>query len=81
MAEHTVTTPVPGIFYRSPDPDSPPFAEVGSAISAGDTIGLVEVLKNYQEVEAEVGGTLTAFCVEDRATVAAGESVATIDAG
>jgi biotin carboxyl carrier protein len=42
---------------------------------------LVEVLKNFQEVEAEVGGTLTAFCVEDRATVAAGESVATIDAG
>jgi acetyl-CoA carboxylase biotin carboxyl carrier protein len=81
MARHEVLTPVPGTFYRRPDPDSDPFFADGDAVSAGDTIGLVEIMKNFQEVEAEVGGTLVEFLVDSEDAVEAGQAVAVIDDG
>src|ERR671927_253817 len=55
MAEHTVLSPLPGIFYRSPAPTEPPFVEIGAAVTADQTIGLVEIMKQFAEVKAEVG--------------------------
>ena len=81
MADHEVLTPVPGTFYRRPDPDSDPFKNEGDAVEAGDTIGLVEIMKNFQPVEVEVGGTLSKFLVETDDTVAAGQAVAVVDDG
>jgi acetyl-CoA carboxylase biotin carboxyl carrier protein len=81
MPEHTVISPVPGVFYRRPDPDSPLFAEEGDTVSAGQTIGLVEIMKNFQEVETEVDGRLSRFVVEDQAVIKAGEPVAIIEVG
>ena len=81
MADHEVLTPVPGTFYRRPDPDSDPFKNEGDAVAAGDTIGLVEIMKNFQPVEAEVAGTLSKFLVETDDTVAAGQAVAVVDDG
>jgi acetyl-CoA carboxylase biotin carboxyl carrier protein len=81
MARHEVLTPVPGTFYRRPDPDSEEFFADGDAVSAGDTIGLVEIMKNFQEVEAEVGGTLVEFLVGNEDAVEAGQAVAVIDDG
>jgi acetyl-CoA carboxylase biotin carboxyl carrier protein len=76
-----VVTPVPGTFYRRPDPDSDPFFADGDAVEAGATIGLVEIMKNFQEVEAEVGGTLVEFLVGNEDAVQAGQAVAVIDDG
>ena len=81
MARHEVLTPVPGTFYRRPDPDSDPFFADGDAVEAGATIGLVEIMKNFQEVEAEVGGTLVEFLVGNEDAVQAGQAVAVIDDG
>jgi len=81
MADHEVLTPVPGTFYRRPDPDSDPFKNEGDPVEAGETIGLVEIMKNFQSVEAEVGGTLARFLVETDDTVAAGQPVAVVDDG
>ncbi len=81
MADHEVLTPVPGTFYRRPDPDSDPFKNEGDAVEAGDTIGLVEIMKNFQPVEAEIAGTLSKFLVETDDTVAAGQAVAVVDDG
>ena len=81
MARHEVVTPVPGTFYRRPDPDSEPFVADGGKVSAGATIGLVEIMKNFQEVEAEVGGTLVEFLVGNEDAVEAGQAVAVIDDG
>jgi acetyl-CoA carboxylase biotin carboxyl carrier protein len=81
MADHEILTPVPGTFYRRPDPDSDPFKNEGDAVEAGETIGLVEIMKNFQQVEAETGGTLSRFLVEDDDTVAAGQPVAVVDDG
>jgi acetyl-CoA carboxylase biotin carboxyl carrier protein len=81
VARHEVVTPVPGTFYRRPDPDSDPFYEDGDTVEAGATIGLVEIMKNFQEVEAEVGGTLVEFLVGNEDAVQAGQAVAVIDDG
>jgi acetyl-CoA carboxylase biotin carboxyl carrier protein len=81
MADHEVLTPVPGTFYRRPDPDSDPFKNEGDAVAAGETIGLVEIMKNFQPVDAEVSGTLSKFLVETDDTVAAGQAVAVVDDG
>ena len=81
MARHEVLTPVPGTFYRRPDPDSDAFFADGDTVSAGETVGLVEIMKNFQEVEAEVGGTLVEFLVGNEDAVEAGQAVAVIDDG
>jgi acetyl-CoA carboxylase biotin carboxyl carrier protein len=78
---HEVLTPVPGTFYRRPDPDSDPFIEPGGEVASGDTVGLVEIMKNFQNVEAEVGGTLVEFLVENEDAVQAGQPVAVIEDG
>lgn len=81
MARHEVLTPLPGTFYRRPDPDSDPFKQEGDTVQAGETIGLVEIMKNFQEVEAEASGTLTEYLVENEDSVTAGQAVAVLDDG
>jgi acetyl-CoA carboxylase biotin carboxyl carrier protein len=81
MARHEIVTPVPGTFYRRPDPDSDPFKSEGDTVEAGETIGLVEIMKNFQAVEAETGGTLAEFLVDNEDSVNAGQVVAVLDDG
>jgi len=78
---HEVLTPVPGTFYRRPDPDSDAFVDPGGEVASGDTVGLVEIMKNFQNVEAEVAGTLVEFLVENEDAVQAGQPIAVIDDG
>lgn len=51
-----VTAPLTGIFYRSPSPQAPPFVQVGSVISPGDVVGLIEAMKLFNEVRSPVAG-------------------------
>jgi acetyl-CoA carboxylase biotin carboxyl carrier protein len=81
MADHEVVTPLPGTFYRRPDPGSDPFKREGDPVEAGDTIGVVEIMKNFQEVKADKTGTLSRFLVENEDFVAAGQAVAVLDDG
>ena len=81
MARHEIVTPVPGTFYRRPDPDSDPFKTEGDSVEAGETIGLVEIMKSFQAVEAETGGTLAEFLVSNEDSVSAGQPVAVLDDG
>jgi acetyl-CoA carboxylase biotin carboxyl carrier protein len=79
MAKNEVVTPTPGVFYRRPDPDSEPFATEGDEVEAGATIGLVEIMKNFQAVETEVAGTVVEFLVENESGVTAGQPVAVVE--
>lgn len=74
-----IKSPIPGTFYRKPSPEEPVFKEVGDAVAKGDTIGLVEVMKTFHEVKAEIEGTITSFEVEDFAPVMAGQVLAVLD--
>ena len=81
MARHEIVTPIPGIFYRRPDPDSDPFKHQGDEVAEGDTIGLVEIMKNFQPVEADAAGTLAEYLVGNEDEVEAGQAVAVVDDG
>ena len=75
MADKTVRAQMPGTFYRRPDPESDPYVEEGDQVSAGDTVGLIEVMKSFHEVKAEEEGTIARFLVEDEEAVDAGQDL------
>jgi acetyl-CoA carboxylase biotin carboxyl carrier protein len=75
LADKTVRAQMPGTFYRRPDPDSDPYVSEGDSVSAGDTVGLIEVMKSFHEVKAEDDGTVSKFLVEDEEAVDAGQDV------
>ena len=71
-----ILSPLPGTFYRRPSPDQPNYKEVGDAVAVGDVIGLIEVMKSFNELQADQSGTLTAFFVDDEEPVMAGQPLA-----
>lgn len=79
MAIKQVLSPLPGTFYRRPAPDQPPFKEVGDPVAAGDVIGLVEVMKSFHEVKADIAGTVTAFLIDNEDAVMAGQPLLEVD--
>jgi acetyl-CoA carboxylase biotin carboxyl carrier protein len=60
---HVVRAPMVGTFYASPAPDKPSFVSVGQAVKAGDTLGIIEAMKMFNPIEADVSGTVRAILV------------------
>jgi acetyl-CoA carboxylase biotin carboxyl carrier protein len=69
MTQHQVLSPLPGLFYRRPSPEAPPFKEEGDAVTVGDVIGLIEVMKQFTEVQADADGKVVRFLVDDEAAI------------
>lgn len=65
----TVKSPMIGTFYRKPSPDKPMFVEVGSTISKGDVVCVIEAMKLFNEIEAEVSGKIVKILVDDASPV------------
>lgn len=61
---HAVRSPMVGTFYASPSPDAAPYVKVGQTVKAGDTIGIIEAMKMFNPIEADVSGTVSAILVE-----------------
>jgi acetyl-CoA carboxylase biotin carboxyl carrier protein len=61
---HTVRSPMVGTFYASPNPDAQPFVKIGQSVKAGDTLGIIEAMKMFNPIEADVGGVVQAILVE-----------------
>lgn len=64
-----VKSPMIGTFYRSPNPDSPAFVNVGDKINQGDTVCIIEAMKLFNEIESEVSGTIVKVLVENASPV------------
>ena len=79
MADKSVRAQIPGTFYRRPDPESEPYVEEGDQISAGDTIGLIEVMKSFHEVKTEEDGKVSKFLVESEEAVDAGQELVELE--
>lgn len=60
-----ITSPMVGTFYRKPAPDAPNFVEVGSTVSVGQTLCIIEAMKVMNEIKAEKSGTICALVAED----------------
>ncbi len=52
-------SPIVGTFYRAPDPNSPPYVNVGDHVGKGQVLCIIEAMKLMNEIEAEVAGTVT----------------------
>jgi acetyl-CoA carboxylase biotin carboxyl carrier protein len=64
-----IKSPMIGTFYRSPNPDSPPFISVGDKISKGQTVCIIEAMKLFNEIEAEISGTVVKVYLENSTPV------------
>jgi len=65
----TVKSPIIGTFYRKPSPDKPVFVEVGTDIKEGDVLCVIEAMKLFNEIEAEVSGKIVKVLVDDSSPV------------
>ncbi|KRG71584.1 acetyl-CoA carboxylase biotin carboxyl carrier protein [Pseudoxanthomonas dokdonensis] len=61
---HVVRAPMVGTFYTSPAPDKPPFVSVGQAVKAGETLAIIEAMKMFNPIEADVSGTVLAVLTD-----------------
>ncbi|MFI9651107.1 acetyl-CoA carboxylase biotin carboxyl carrier protein [Guyparkeria halopsychrophila] len=61
----TINSPMVGTFYRASSPDSSAFVEVGTTVNKGDTICIIEAMKMFNQIEAEVDGTIKEILVEN----------------
>jgi acetyl-CoA carboxylase biotin carboxyl carrier protein len=76
---HTLKAPMVGTFYRSPSPGSPPFVEVGQAVTKGQTLCIIEAMKLLNEIESDVSGTVKAVLTENGQPVEYGQPLFVIE--
>ena len=66
-------SPMVGVFYAAPSPDSEPYVTVGSSVKQGDVLCLIEAMKLMNEVTAERSGVITEVCVDNGQVVEYGQ--------
>ncbi len=64
-----IKSPMIGTFYRTANPDSPPFISVGDKVTKGQTVCIIEAMKLFNEIESEVSGTIVKVMVENSSPV------------
>jgi acetyl-CoA carboxylase biotin carboxyl carrier protein len=64
-AGNVVKAPMVGTFYASASPGTPAFVKVGQQVKVGDTLGVIEAMKMFNQIEAEVAGTVQAILIEN----------------
>lgn len=79
MSRLEIRSPLPGTFYRAASPDVPPFKAEGDKVAASDTIGVIEVMKTFQQIPAGLDGRNITFLVENEEPVMAGQVIAEVD--
>jgi acetyl-CoA carboxylase biotin carboxyl carrier protein len=68
-----IVSPIVGTFYRAPAPDAAPFVEVGSRVTKGQVLCIVEAMKIMNQIESDTGGVVAAILVENAQPVAYGQ--------
>lgn len=70
---HKITSPMVGTFYQSPSPDADIYVKVGSKVSKDSVVCIVEAMKLFNEIEAEVNGEIVEILVKDGQLVEYGQ--------
>ena len=80
-SEHIVTidSPMVGTFYGSANPDSPAFIKVGDSVGKDTTVCIVEAMKVFNEIPAEISGKIVAVLVNDQDPVDCGKPMFKVD--
>lgn len=74
-----IRSPMVGTYYAAPEPGAEPYVKVGSRVSAGQTVCIIEAMKIMNEIEAEVSGVVREVCVEDAQAVEFGHVLFRVD--
>src|SRR6185437_6396604 len=74
-----VTSPMVGTAYRGPSPGSPPFVDIGSKVSAGEALLIIEAMKTMNQIPAPRSGTVTQILIEDGQPVEFGEPLVILE--
>ncbi len=72
-APKEIVSPIVGTFYRAPAPDAAPFVEVGSRVTKGQVLCIVEAMKIMNQIESDASGVVVAILVENAQPVAYGQ--------
>ncbi|HUW74057.1 MAG TPA: acetyl-CoA carboxylase biotin carboxyl carrier protein [Methyloceanibacter sp.] len=75
----TVSSPMVGTAYRSPEPGAPPFVEIGTRVAAGQTLLIIEAMKTMNQIPSPKSGTVIAILIEDGQPVEYGEPLVVIE--
>jgi acetyl-CoA carboxylase biotin carboxyl carrier protein len=76
---NTLTSPMVGTAYRSPEPNAAPFVEVGAKVSEGQTVLIIEAMKTMNQIPAHRSGTVSRILVNDAQPVEYGEPLLVIE--
>lgn len=71
----SIKSPMVGVFYAAPSPDSDPFVTVGKKVNKGDVVCIVEAMKLMNEITAEQSGTISEICVNNGDIVEYGQTL------
>ncbi|MGP4072447.1 acetyl-CoA carboxylase biotin carboxyl carrier protein [Piscibacillus sp. B03] len=71
--DHEIVSPMVGTFYESPSPDDDPYVKAGSTVEANSVVCIVEAMKLFNEIEAEVKGEIVEVLVENGELVEYGQ--------
>lgn len=74
-----ITSPMIGTFYSAPDPDAEPYVRVGDLVNSESTVCIVEAMKVFNEIQAEVTGKIVAVLVENGEPVEFGKPLFKVD--
>ncbi|ODR97075.1 acetyl-CoA carboxylase biotin carboxyl carrier protein subunit [Methyloceanibacter superfactus] len=75
----SVTSPMVGTAYRSPEPGAPPFVEIGTRVAAGQTLLIIEAMKTMNQIPSPKAGVVVAILIEDGQPVEYGEPLVVIE--
>lgn len=70
---HKITSPMVGTFYAAPSPDAPPYVKVGDKVKTDTVVCIIEAMKLFNEIEAEVNGEIVEVLVENGQLVEYGQ--------
>jgi acetyl-CoA carboxylase biotin carboxyl carrier protein len=74
-----IKSPMVGTWYKSPEPGADPYVKVGSRVTPGQTVCIIEAMKIMNEIEAEIAGVIREVCVEDAQPVEFGQVLFRVD--
>ena len=79
LALKEIRSPMVGTYYRAPEPGADAYVQLGSRITSGQTVCIIEAMKIMNEIEAEVSGVIREVCVEDATPVEYGQVLYRVD--
>ncbi len=72
---HIITSPIVGTFYRSPNPESEPFVNVGDRVSKGQVLCIIEAMKLMNEIESDADGVIERIYTQNGQPIEYGEKL------